>query len=115
MKRYIGIFLIAATVLICLLSLQDRSEKYIKSFESSGVDGIFNSPALPEGTVRVNNADLDDLIQIPGIGETLGQALLDEKEAHGFFHFPEDLMSVRGIAERKLEQILPWLDLEEGE
>ena len=55
-------------------------------------------------------ADAEELQQLPGIGETLAQAILDEREAHGPFLYPEDLMAVRGIGESKYAQIRPWLE-----
>ena len=63
-----------------------------------------------DGTIRINEADAEELQQLPGVGETIAQAIIDEREAHGPFYFPEDLMAVRGIGESKYEQIRPWLD-----
>ena len=82
------------------------------SFSASGRSGAFETPALPQGTVRINEADLEELMLLPGVGETLAQAILDERELHGPFIYPEDLMAVRGIGPSKLREILPYLNLD---
>ena len=63
----------------------------------------------------LNRADASELAELPGIGETLAQAILDEREAHGPFHYPEDLIAVRGIGQSRLESIRGWIDLSEGD
>ena len=113
MKKRIGAALILLTAAVCLLALRDASRGSSDRYLSSGRKGTVSRPAMPDGTVRVNEAELEDLIVLPGIGETLGQAMLDERESHGDFFFPEDLLSVRGIGTAKLEAIRPWLDLDE--
>ena len=72
---------------------------------------------MPDGTVSVNMADLYELTELPGVGETIGQAIIDERESGGYFYYPEDLMAVRGIGEKTLEGLRDWLDmaLPEGE
>ena len=82
------------------------------SFSASGRSGAFETPALPQGTVRINEADLEELMLLPGVGETLAQAILDERAAHGPFYYPEDLISVRGIGASKLEKLAPWLNFD---
>ena len=111
MKKTAGILLTAAAVLCCLAVLAGLPKKMEMGFRSEApVSGFTGSP-LPNGTVRVNEADLEELIVIPGIGETLGQAILEERKKNGDFYYPEDLMAVRGIGRSKMEQIRPWLDL----
>ena len=63
----------------------------------------------PGGLLDINEADIYDLQQLPGIGETISSLIIDERELNGPFSYPEDLLSVRGIGEKKLEQIRPFL------
>ena len=71
---------------------------------------------MPQGTVQINEADAEELQQLPGIGETLAAAIVDERIDHGPFFYPEDLLSVKGIGQSKLQKILPFLNFdEEGE
>ncbi len=76
---------------------------------------VSQAQMTPDGSVSVNSADAEELMMLPGIGETLAQAILDEREHHGPFYYAEDLISVRGIGKSKLLQIRPFLNLSEGE
>lgn len=67
--------------------------------------------SLPKGTVAVNSADLYELTELPGVGETIAQAIIDEREANGWFRVPEDLLSVRGIGPKKLAAFRDLLDM----
>ena len=67
------------------------------------------TPVYSGGTIGINDADIYELQQIPGIGETISGLIIDERELNGPFNYPEDLLSVRGIGTKKLEQITPYL------
>ena len=49
--------------------------------------------------VNINTAGLDELMTLPGIGEVRARAILDWREEHGPFRYPEDLIRVNGIGE----------------
>ena len=55
--------------------------------------------------IHINQADVFALSKLPGIGSTYAQRIIDEREANGPFHYPEDLLSVRGIGEKRLSAI----------
>ena len=114
-KTTVGIGLAVLALAVCVLSLTRAPRRPSDHFAVSGREPAFATPAPPGGTVRVNSADLTELIGLPGIGETLAQEILNERAAHGPFLYPEDLRSVRGIGAAKLEDIRPYLDLSEGE
>ena len=109
-KTILGIVLAAASALICLSAVRDNPRGTTETLAAGGRDSEIITPAPPDGTIRINEADAEELQQLPGIGETLAQAIIDEREAHGPFRYPEDLMAVKGIGESKFEQIRPWLD-----
>ncbi len=52
--------------------------------------------------VDVNRADLDRLVELPGVGEVLAARILAYREDHGPFKVLEDLLDVPGIGEGKL-------------
>jgi len=55
----------------------------------------------------LNQATLQQLDALPGIGPATAQAILDYRAQHGVFRSVDDLQSVRGIGDAKLEQIRP--------
>jgi len=71
------------------------------------------TPIVPEGftftRVDLNTATLEDLIQLPGIGPSLAERILEYRETHGPFHSVEDLLNVKGIGPAKLEQLRPYI------
>lgn len=68
--------------------------------------------SLLEGErVDVNTAGYYDLMRLPGIGEKRARAILDWREEHGGFSAPEQLLEIRGIGEKTLEGLLPYIEL----
>jgi competence protein ComEA len=62
-------------------------------------------------TVSLNQATLEDLMFLPGIGKVLAQRIIDYRNEHGFFQRVEDIMLVRGIKDGLLSKIKPYLVL----
>ncbi len=60
---------------------------------------------VPEGWLCVNDAEIEDLTELKGIGETIAANLVNERKENGMFFYPEDLLTVKGIGPVKLEQI----------
>ena len=80
-------------------------------YTAGGDETLLREPLLPEGTVQVNLAEKEELMMLPGVGETLADMILAEREENGPFRYPEDLMAVRGIGKAKLAEMRPMLDL----
>ena len=59
--------------------------------------------------VDINKASLAEISELPGISGTVAAAVVEERERLGRFRSPEDLLGVRGIKEKRLQKILPFL------
>jgi competence protein ComEA len=59
--------------------------------------------------VDLNEADWPELVQLPGIGETLARRIVESRNRSGPFLDQEDLMRVRGIGPRTLDRVRPYL------
>jgi competence protein ComEA len=66
-------------------------------------------PLTARYEVDINTADWPELLQLPGIGETLAHRIVDSRQAAGPFADHEDLRRVRGIGPKTLEAIRPYL------
>ena len=66
-------------------------------------------PRVAKFQVDVNEADWPELIQLPGVGRTLAERLVAEREQNGAFRDVDDLRRVGGIGPRTLERIKPYL------
>ena len=67
--------------------------------------------SLMEGErIDLNTAGYYDLMRLPGIGEKRARAILDWRREHGSFSAPEQLLEIRGIGEKTLEGLLPYIE-----
>jgi comEA protein len=64
-----------------------------------------------EGTVNVNKAGLDELVRVPGIGNSTAERILEIRKENGKFATLEDLTQVKGIGEKKLARMKPFLSI----
>lgn len=55
--------------------------------------------------IDLNTADAEQLMALPGIGETLAGEILAYREAHGGFLQKEELLQVKGIGGKKFEAL----------
>lgn len=60
---------------------------------------------LPQGSVQVNRATVQELDQLSGVGPVLAQQIITERETNGCFSYPEDLINVNGIGIKTLERM----------
>jgi competence ComEA-like helix-hairpin-helix protein len=63
----------------------------------------------PSKPLDINKATVEDLEKIPGIGPATAKAIVRFREKSGPFRRLEDLLAIRGITKRKLEQLRPYL------
>ena len=47
--------------------------------------------------ININTADMEELMMLPGIGETRAAAIIDYRQNVGIFQKTEDIMNVKGI------------------
>jgi competence protein ComEA len=82
-----------------LASLLQDAQQILVQRRGSGPPGSGGGGASSGagGKINLNTATLDQLESLPGIGEVLGQRILDYREQHGPFHAVEDLLNVSGI------------------
>ncbi len=83
--------------------LNDGDYVYVPSREAS-VEMITPTPNQPP-IVHINDATLEELQTLPGIGPSLAQAIVDYRTEHGPFTRLEDLDAVPGLGPAKLEAL----------
>lgn len=67
---------------------------------------------MPHGDVFINTATVNELCELKGVGASLAEMIIAERNANGNFYFPEDLLAVKGIGPKKLAGFIDQITLE---
>jgi len=65
-----------------------------------------------QSLLDINKASLDELTALPGIGPKLAEAIMRDRETNGLFQNADALLRIKGIGQKKLEKISPFLHFE---
>src|SRR5579863_2630484 len=63
-------------------------------------------PAKP---IDLNLANVKELQELPGVGPVTAQRIIDMREKSGRYHRVEDLLAIRGISQKKLDAMRPYI------
>ena len=92
----------------------DTTIEAYRDVEEVQVKGKLLTPAMNQVSSSSFTLNVKELQALPGIGETLSQLIISERENNGNFYYPEDLTAVKGIGMKKLEMFRDLLDFSEG-
>ena len=65
-----------------------------------------------DGRVNINHASSQELMELPGIGESKAERIIAYRQAHGDFTSCEEVMNVNGIGEAMYENIKDHITVE---
>lgn len=81
-----------ATIVLVLFAVSAQGQKH--------------PPAKP---IDLNVANVKELQQLPGVGAVTAQRIIDMRQKSGRFHRVEDLLAIRGISQKKLDALRPYV------
>jgi competence protein ComEA len=76
-----------------------------------GVRPTDQQPSSTRHRVDLNAADKAELLQVPGIGPALADAIITHRSERGSFAAVEDLHHVKGIGGKTLDKLRPWVSV----
>jgi len=79
---------------------------------STGTTHSSSRPAPPPrrtatGPLDINLVGVEDLAALPALGDVLAQRVVDYRKRHGGFRSVDELRKVKGIGEKRMEQLRP--------
>jgi len=109
-EKFIIIFLLAAlltglSLKICRKHNKEIVDVKIKSFNYEPSD-------IAPIKININEADLETLIRLEGIGPSLAKRILDYRAQIGRFRSLEELKKVKGVGEKLFEKIKDEVSVE---
>lgn len=104
---------------------EEADENYLNLAEKVADEMIINVPSInnedvnlePNPTevstnkIKVNQADIDELVNLTGIGPSKAEAIITYRDEIGGFKNVDDLLEVTGIGEKTLETIRDELQI----
>ena len=89
-----------------VIKVPDRVEyKENKSGTGSVPAAVAGTGGSGKGLININTADIKELTEINGIGESRAQAIISYREENGSFKSIEDIMKVTGIKDGLFKKI----------
>ena len=89
-------------------NLEDNGSNQSVQLEVSDVEPErFSGPEI----ININRATEGQLVALPGIGPAYARRIVEWREENGMFTEKEQLLEIRGIGERRLEQLVPYIEL----
>lgn len=90
--------------------LSDGQQVVVSPLPAEGEEVSANiSPA--GGKVNLNRASLEELMTLPGIGETKAGAIIRYREEVGWISSPDEIMNISGIKDRIYERIADLIEV----
>ncbi len=111
-KRSVCIVLFCSTIAAEGLSCVTASRR-AESFKGNGIVPCrLQSETASEPCVSINTASAGDLERLPGVGSQIAQRIIEHRKRYGRFRRVEHLMMVRGISERRFNELRSFIKVD---
>ncbi len=98
------LLLIIGALLLAGALLRLLPVKYPSNFSQNSV-AVSHAPQ----PVDMNQASLEELMSIPGIGQVIAERIIRYRSEAGPFHHAEELLKIRGIGPKSLAAIRDYI------
>lgn len=96
-----------------IISLKDDADIRQLSLNQNVYNNqIINIPSKSlNKLISINNADIEELISLPGIGNITAENIIEYRNKYGSFNRIEELQNVNGIGIKKFSKIKEYISL----
>jgi len=81
----------------------------VLDFNSQRFDNIQKKILPAEKSINLNTAEIEELVNLPGIGQKTAQNIIDYRSKHKRFNNTNELLEVKGIGQAKLAKIKKYV------
>lgn len=94
-------------------------EVYTARADTLPADSAGQQAPLPTASgspvININTAGQETLVTLPGIGPVYARRIIEYRKTYGPFKDIEELKNIRGIAEKRLGKLKPFIKLTDSE
>jgi competence protein ComEA len=110
-ERFAGAVLVITLAVGIIVEVYDRQPEGNSVFRQTCDSPVVNVDNGDEGfrKLDLNTAGVEALEILPGIGPKKAKAIVDYREANGCFEYLNQVIEVKGIGEKTLERIAPYV------
>lgn len=113
-KRYRPQILVSVFIVLVLVGgaayasrVSENAPKVVYSASLEEVAAEANDPLR----VDINNADTEELDELPEVGPSTAEAIIEYRKANGSFRTVDELEEVSGIGPKTIEKIKPFAEV----
>lgn len=103
-----------ALAALCVVGSEQPIEPYVVASvpEVSPASVPADGEAAASTRININTATLEELVALPGVGETIAARIIAYREENGPFYDIGALREVKGIGDKTLEKLAPYICVE---
>lgn len=123
MKKSSLVAVLSVTVVYCILicslflfrkhgeSVFFRPDRLAQLTATVSNNDSKHNTSIIHGKININTATAEELTLLPGIGDSIAKRIIEFRNNSGNFLTINDLLKVKGIGEKKLEQISDYISI----